>query len=937
MPELTPEEKERVNQLAAEKKRKNALLAAKKRDWDAQLRKQRAAEKEEAAEPQAPAEPKKPVTSLQKELALRELARRKLIHFTKRFKPDYEAGWVHEDICRRLEKFFKEVEEKKSPRLMLFLPPRHGKQIADSTPVLTTAGWKTHGELTPGDFVFHPNGHPVEVLAVSGKTPSDMVVTLQNGEVVRCHENHEWTVYDRSCRTWRTVETRFLAEATKSKRPRKVFSGGRSLYQLPAVAPLEFSDAQLSMHPYVLGAWLGDGSSSKPAITHTPSETEVISAVAGCGYPVSAVCRHPVTGVLTTYFSGPRAGVSGRMTKELQALDLVNNKHIPENYKMASIQQRLELLAGLVDTDGHVERRTGRVRIATASQRLAEDIVEVAETLGFRPYVFVSEPALSTSGIQGTKPVYYVGFQPTLPVPTQLPRKRIERFAPRRRIGITSVKREPNGDQGHCVQIDSPDGLYLVGRKLTPTHNSELASINFPAWALGHRPEFEIIAGSYAVSLPEKFSRIVQQKLRDPAYKAMFPSTYINSKNQGIEAWTTTNGGGYVAAGVGGGITGKGAHILILDDTTKDAEEADSENQRKKVWDWYGSTAYTRLAPGGGVLVIMTRWHDDDLAGRALTQQKDNIKAEVPVEEIDAWEVVQYPAIATQNEYQDVESGEILYLNGNTGEYTNLLGYVLSPSKKPRLLRRKGEALHEARFPEADLKRIQRSLQPRHWSALYQQNPVPDEGVYFTKTMFRTSPTPSLSDMDIYIAWDLAIGEKQTNDWTVGVVGGLDEHDQLHILDVVRFRGDTYAIAEAILNTYKKWKPELVGAEKGVIELAIMPVLKKMMSKQRTYISFDDELKPVNDKMKRARPLQGRMQQGVIFFPENNPEWYEVLKHEFLRFPGGLHDDIVDAAAWLCKMVLKRTPPRPKGRQRRKSWRDKVKGMTRGTKHPMMA
>ncbi len=475
---------------------------------------------------------------------------------------------------------------------------------------------------------------------------------------------------------------------------------------------------------------------------------------------------------------------------------------------------------------------------------------------------------------------------------------------------------------------------------MPPRHGkSELASINFPAWVLGHRPDFEIISSSYAVSLPTGFSRKVRGKIDDPAYKAIFPDTKLDPKSQSAEAWLTLSGGGYVAAGVGGGITGKGAHIAIIDDPIKDAEEADSETIREKVWDWYGSTLYTRLAPGGGLLVIQTRWHDDDLSGRLLLQQKELREAGVPEDEIDQWEVVSYPAIATEDEYIGPD-GDILYRDGDGETFRTRTGQVVDFAKaKAKLLREKGDALHPERFDAGKLTRIKRTLQPRHWSALYQQNPVPDEGIYFTKTMFRTSPTPNLQDLDIYIAWDLAIGENQGNDWTVGVVGGLDWDDQLHIVDVIRFKGDTYAIAEAILNTAVKYQPMMVGAEKGQIELAIMPVLRKMMRKKRQYITFaegQDALVPITDKAKRAKPLQGRMQQGMVYFA-HGASWYENLMFELLRFPGGLHNDQVDAMAWLARMVLSAEPPRPPKSRQHKSWRDKLKGLTRGQKHPMAA
>lgn len=460
---------------------------------------------------------------------------------------------------------------------------------------------------------------------------------------------------------------------------------------------------------------------------------------------------------------------------------------------------------------------------------------------------------------------------------------------------------------------------------MPPRHGkSEIASKNFPAWALGKNPELEIIASSYAVSLPIDFSRKVRGIIRDPAYKTVFPKTQLDPESSAAEGWKTKAGGGYVAAGVGGGITGKGAHIAIIDDPIKDAEEADSETIREKVWDWYGSTLYTRLAPGGGVLVIQTRWHDDDLAGRLIAELKAQIKEGAPQEEIDDWEIVSYPAIATEDEYLGPK-GDILYRDSDGDTYHTLSGKVVDLGKaKARKLRRKGDALHPARFNLTRLLKIRRTLQPRHWSALYQQNPVPDEGVYFKKNMLRTVESlPQLSSLRLFAAWDLAVGEKQTNDYTVGVVGGLDWNDQMYIIDVVRFRGDTHAITEAILNLYQKYEPDYVGIEQGQIELAIGPQMKKRMGERRIYPVFDDSLRPISDKQIRARPLQGRMQQGMVYFPANAP-WMEDVEHELLRFPGGVHDDIVDALAWMARMALKHEGPTKPSAKKQKSWRDKL-------------
>jgi len=447
---------------------------------------------------------------------------------------------------------------------------------------------------------------------------------------------------------------------------------------------------------------------------------------------------------------------------------------------------------------------------------------------------------------------------------------------------------------------------------MPPRHGkSELASVRFPAWHLGHHPEHELINIGYNLDLPMVFSRKVRELVRDPVYQAIFPQANLDPESQSVEKWTTKAGGGFTAAGVGGGITGKGAHILIVDDPIKNQEEADSIAVRDKLWDWYQSTAYTRLAPGGGVLVIETWWNDDDLAGRLQAAMSANPEA-------DQFEIVKYPALSEAWEYRNEQTGEIVRSPEE----------ITPPDLLLTLLRPKDFCLHEERYPTEALKKIRANLQPRIWSALYQQNPVPDEGMYFRREYFRYEPqVPSVQGLSVFTAWDFAIGEKQVNDWTVGATILQDENDVLHVLEIFRMKGDSFQIVEAILDAALRWGSTpgtgyVIGAEDGQIWRAIEPLLKKRMLERKQFPPYE-VLRPMTDKMARARPLQGRMQQGRVVFHQH-AGWLPQAEQELLRFPAGAHDDVVDALAWAVHLCMGKEPPKAYTPPPLPSWKDRL-------------
>ena len=450
---------------------------------------------------------------------------------------------------------------------------------------------------------------------------------------------------------------------------------------------------------------------------------------------------------------------------------------------------------------------------------------------------------------------------------------------------------------------------------------SEISSRHTPAWILGKHPDWEIIAGSHTSSLALSFSRYLRDVMRDPAYASVFPEAKLDPSSQSVENWNLTKGGGYLAAGVGTGITGRGAHVLLLDDLVKDMEAADSITIRDNTWEWYLSTAYTRLAPGGGVLGLMTWWHDDDWAGRIQQAMANDDGA-------DQFEIIRYPAINDQGDEYILPDDTIVQIPP---------GFTVPEGA--RLTRRMGTAIHPARYTTEMMLRIKNNLvgggQKRVWDALYQQNPVPDEGNFFGKEMFRYygSPPPR-SELFVYQAWDFAISEGKESDYTVGMCIGQDHRDNLYVLDMRRFRTqDGGYIIDEILDFAAMYDADLLGFEDGQIWKALEFQFQKRCDERRQYPSFE-VLKPLTDKMVRANPLKGRMQLGKVYFDNKSPHFPD-LQREMLHFPAGKHDDQVDSLAWAVRLTLTRAAPRQKDpAPRMKSWKDKLPGMMgRGGSH----
>jgi predicted phage terminase large subunit-like protein len=408
---------------------------------------------------------------------------------------------------------------------------------------------------------------------------------------------------------------------------------------------------------------------------------------------------------------------------------------------------------------------------------------------------------------------------------------------------------------------------------MPPRHGkSELASIRFPAWFLGRNPTRSIIAASYNSDLAGDFGYKVREVVRKNHFSNVFDGVGLAKDSQAANRWRLNTGGSYVSAGVGTAVTGRGADVLLIDDPFKDREEAESETMREKVYRWYTSTAYTRLEGDlteeeledddiwrdfeaqvetgqaepfeGAVVVIQTRWHEDDLSGRLL---------EAEAKGGDQWEKLILPAIMSN-----------------------------------------GEALWPQKYPLNRLQKIKAAIGPRDWASLYQQEPTPDDGTFFLKAWFKRHETAP-ERVHVYMTSDYAVTEGD-GDYTEHAIWGIDGTGRIYQLDWWHGQTASDEWIEQKLHMIRKWKPICAFGEAGVIQKAIEPMLKRRMTETVTRCRME-WLPSIHDKATRARAFQSRAAMGEVSLLDD--ERGERVLKQLLAFPAGKHDDAVD----VCSMM----------------------------------
>lgn len=382
------------------------------------------------------------------------------------------------------------------------------------------------------------------------------------------------------------------------------------------------------------------------------------------------------------------------------------------------------------------------------------------------------------------------------------------------------------------------------------------ANVNFAAWYVGAFPGKKLITASFAQEVADKWGRRVRAKVREEKYNETFAAE-LSKESQAVGRWELTNGSEYYAVGVGGSVTSFRADLGIIDDPVKGREEAESETIRQKTWDWYKDDFWTRLKPGAGVVMIMTRWHELDLAGMLL----DDMEAGG-----EKWEVVNIPMEAEENDPLGREIGEPLWSDWFTPEMV------------------------------AEAKR-----DTRRWTSLYQQRPAPEEGDYFKKEWFRYYVTPP-EHLQIYGTSDYATKEGK-GDYTVHAIWGVDPDTNIYLLDLWRGQTDSLVWVDQLLSLAKQYKPLEWGEESGQIINSVGPLIDRKQRESNNYF-YRKQYPSKADKSQRAQAIRGYMAMGKVYFPKG-ADFIADFESELLSFPAGRHDDQVDALSLIGVMLAR--------------------------------
>jgi predicted phage terminase large subunit-like protein len=415
---------------------------------------------------------------------------------------------------------------------------------------------------------------------------------------------------------------------------------------------------------------------------------------------------------------------------------------------------------------------------------------------------------------------------------------------------ICRTDKDPNrwGHHQHIAHEFTNIAKNKKGRlivNMPPRHTkSEFASVYFPAWMIGKNPKMKLMQVSHNAELSARFGAKVRNLIDSAEFKEIFGDVKLREDSKAKGRWETNQGGEYYAAGVGGSITGRGADLLIIDDPHTEQDSL-SDSAMERTFDWYLSGPRQRLQPGGSIVLVMTRWAQDDLTGRLIKSESEP--------KADKWQKISFPAI--------LPSGNPVW-----PEYWNL----------------------------EELEKVKASLSVRNWSAQYMQEPSSEEGAIIKRDWWIPWPYEMPILKHVIQSYDTAFSKKETADYSAITTWGIFKPedgaaDAIMLIDAIRGRFDFPELKAVALDQYKYWQPETTIIE---AKASGQPLLQEFRRMGIPVMDFTPGRG--KDKHSRVNAVAPVFESGQVYYPKDEKFAEEVIE-ECAAFPHGEHDDYVDS------------------------------------------
>lgn len=761
----------------------------------------------------------------------------------------YIHGWHIDAMAEHLES----VTNGDINRLLINIPPGAMKALEHNTPILTLDGWKKHGDLSVGDFVYSNKGKLIKVEGCTADVIEDCYkVAFDNGAEIIAGSGHEWVIereYVNKETNWKRKRVKEIVSTMNLQSSDSTKDTHARPDRIPLAESIYRPSNNFIIDPYILGAWLGDGASSGGYIYSADEDVDHFNQFGKITHtsPISETRNQKFHRIL----------IDGLHIR-LRVLKLLNNKHIPSDYLLSSEEQRLSLLQGLMDTDGTCNKK-GEPSFTNKNKNLIDGVVFLLSSLGCKPHL-TSRFTMLKGKRYG--PHYKVVFTPPIGLSVfRLDRKnkRVKQTDNPRTFSRYVKSVEYVGKRVvKCIQVEG--GVYLAGDQLIPTHNSMMIGVMWPAWEWGPRglAHKRIIGASHEQSLAIRDNLKMRRLIESEWYQSLWPVTLTKDQNAKLKFENDKQG--FRQACAVESMTGNRGDTVIWDDPLS-VEGARSEKKRETTTRVFNETLPTRLnnPEKSAIVVVMQRLHQDDVSGHIMAND------------------LGYTHLCLPMEFEPAR------------KCITTIGF-----EDPRT--KENELLFPERFPESVVERDKKVMGSYAASGQFQQRPAPLGGGIFKDVWWQYYDLLPKMKYSIIVA-DTAMKTKEQNDYSVFMAWGLGKDGNAYLFDVLRGKWEAPQLLTQFVAFYNKHKANKeVKLRNAAIEDKASGTGLIQTIKQTHKIPVKPIKRDTQDKVSRAMAITPYIESGYVFLPKNAP-WVSDLLSETSAFPNGSHDDQVDVVS----------------------------------------